>query len=179
MWRGSQTPPAASVLVRAGEGPGGRRCCFPNTCKVPPASPPAPISPALPLPDQPRQQERRFSRWLPWVTSAPQIFPSEIATLIENRGSALSLQGLLWQACGPRRQGATGARSLASCNGTSRARSPQSLLTARVASQHPLQMTCSGLRLLAHNMTWPNGEDHHSTKPGEQGQKKGRTTEGQ
>lgn len=121
MRRGSRTPHA----VPAQEGPGGRRCCLPNTCDVPPASPSALISPALPLPNQPRQQEQGFSRWLLWVTSAPQIFPSEIATLIENRGSALSLQGLLRQACRPRRQGATRAPSLASCNSTRLARGPQ------------------------------------------------------
>lgn len=54
----------------------------------------APIPAPLPLPSR---QERRFHGWLPWVTSAVQILPSEIAALIENRGSALSRQGLLRQ----------------------------------------------------------------------------------
>ena len=168
MRRGSRTPPAAPAPVGAGEGPGGRRYCLPNTCEVPPASPPAPISPALPLPSQPRQRERRFSRWLPWVTSAPQIFPSKIATLIENRGSALSLRGLLRQACGPHWQG-TNQNSLASelQRHWQGSRAPKTSSQPGWPHSIPSRMMCWGPGLLAHNMTWPNGEDHHSAKPGE------------
>lgn len=179
MRRGSRTPPAASVLVGAGEGPGGRRRFFLNTCEGPAPHHPGPhLTPSSPSPTSPGSSRTRFGRRLPWVTSAPQIFPSEIATLIENRGSALSPRGLLRRAHGPRQQGATGAHSLGSCNSTGRARGPQSLLAAQVASQHPSRVTCSGLRLLAHSMAQPKGEDHHRAKPEEQGQKKGRATEG-
>lgn len=146
MWRGSRTPPAAPEPVGAGEGPGGRTYCLPDTCEVPPTSPPVPTSPSLPLPDQPQQHERRFSRWLPWVTSAPQIFFSEIATLIENRGSTLSRRGLLRQACGPHKAQPELARRRAAMAGLA---GPKTSWQPK----WPHGMMCWGPGLLAHNMT--------------------------